>query len=231
MPQHSRGGTAYYVGEDPTEHLQAATDIMEAVHITAESHGSRDVRYEGTSPSKPDGHPTVGAIHTSRDTEAAADSPELQADLTETAIDFGFATQGPSADTPRSHRRLAHRPVKAVAKSLVRSGLRCPKCHLRSWICLCDRAPVEIDRRGKASGHQGRYMHPCLFSKHCATRPAHVHTLRPGNPSKACEADASPCHVVQFSLAHCLCRQVCEGQTLGLRQAALLVAPGPLSLD
>ena len=170
-PTFAREGTAYYVGEDPTEHFQAATDTMEAVHIiiTAESHGSRDARYEATSPSKPEGHPKVGAVHASRDTEAAADSPELQADLTETAIDFSFATQGPSADTPRSHRRLVHRPVKAVAKSLVRSGLRCPKCHLRSWICLCDRAPVEIDRRGKASGHQGRYMHPCLFSKHCTT--------------------------------------------------------------
>ena len=76
--------------------------------------------------------------------------------------------QGLSADTPRSHRSVVHRPVKAVAKSLVRSGLRCPKCHLRSWICLCDRAPVEIDRRGNASGLKGRHMHPCPFSKHCA---------------------------------------------------------------
>ena len=168
-PTFARRGTAYYVGEDPMEHFQATTNTMEAVHITAESQGSRDVRYEATSPSKPEGHPKVGAVHTSRDTEAAADSPELQADLIETAIDFSFATQGLPADTPRSHRRVVHRPVKAVAKSLVRSGLRCPKCHLRSWICLCDRAPVEMDRRGKASGHQGRYMHPCPFSKHCTT--------------------------------------------------------------
>ena len=130
----------------------------------AESQGSRDTRYEATSPSNPEGHPNVDAIQ-----EVAADSPELQEDLTETAIDFSFATQDPSAHAPRSHRRVAHRPVKAVAKSLVRSGLRCPKCHLRSWICLCDRAPVEIDRRGRASGHQGRYMHQCLFSKHCTT--------------------------------------------------------------
>ena len=122
-PKFARGGTAYYVGEDPMECSQAATNTMEAVNITAESQGSKDVRYEATSPSNPEGHPNVDAIHTFRDTEAAADSPELQEDLTETAIDFSFATQDPSAHALRSHRRVAHRPVKAVAKSLVRSGL------------------------------------------------------------------------------------------------------------
>ena len=45
----------------------------------------------------------------------------------------------------------------AATKSLVRSGLRCHKCFLRSRICLCDRAPVEIDRRDPASGTCGQY--------------------------------------------------------------------------
>ena len=168
-PKFARGGTAYYVGDDPMECSQAATNTVEAVNIIAESQGSEDERYEATSPSNPEGRPNVEAICTFRDTEAAADSPELQEDLIETAIDFSFATQDPPAHALRSHRHVAHRPVKAAAKSLVRSGLRCHKWHLRSWICLCDRAPVEIDRRGKASGHQRRYVHPCLLSKHCTT--------------------------------------------------------------
>ena len=38
---------------------------------------------------------------------------------------------------------------KAVTKLLVRSGLRCHKCHLKTWVCLCDRAPVELNNRGE----------------------------------------------------------------------------------
>ena len=166
-PALARGGTAYYVGDDPMGHSQATTYTRAEVRATTDSQGSRDVRYEATSPSKQEGHSQVGAAHTSQDTEAAENSLELQTDLTETAIDFSFATQGLSADTPRSHRRVAHRPVKAVAKSLVRSGLRCPKCHLRSWICLCGRAPVEIDRRGNASGLKGHAPMSVQQALHC----------------------------------------------------------------
>ena len=222
-PAFARGGTAYYVGDDPMESSQATTHTRAEVRATTDSQGSRDVRYEATSPSKQEGHSQVGAAHTSQGTEAAENSLELQTDLTETAIDFSFATQGLSADTPRSHRSTAYRPVKAVAKSLVRSGLRCPKCHLLSWICLCGRAPVEIDRRGNASGLKGRYMHPCPFSKHCTAIsyvPAADHCMGPLSGLATPRQQARQVLVPAFSFRS-LSRTACAGKSARAGHSAL----------
>ena len=53
---------------------------------------------------------------------------------------------------------------KAAAKMLVRSGLRCPRYFLKTWVCLCDRAPIEVDRRGTALNPSVRYWLFCLPS-------------------------------------------------------------------
>ena len=37
---------------------------------------------------------------------------------------------------------------------LVRSGLRCPRCLLKAWVCLCNRAPREIDRVEQRPSHR-----------------------------------------------------------------------------
>ena len=52
----------------------------------------------------------------------------------------------------------ASRQRKSAAKMMVRSGLRCHKCFLKTWVCLCDRAPRELDRRGTRSAQSELYM-------------------------------------------------------------------------
>ena len=65
-------------------------------------------------------------------------------------VDFSFGTR-PEVTAPPAVD-LVHTPrrPKAAGKMLVRSGLRCPRCLLKAWVCLCNRAPREIDRRGAA---------------------------------------------------------------------------------
>ena len=92
-----------------------------------------------------------------QDTDTQARSVAPHEDPYASAIDFGFAvtvTSGPATNTTEAQGRGQPR---AAAKSLVRSGLRCHKCFLKFWVCLCDRAPVEIDRRDPASGASGQY--------------------------------------------------------------------------
>ena len=52
----------------------------------------------------------------------------------------------------------ASRQRQSAAKMMVRSGLRCHKCFLKTWVCLCDRAPRELDRRGTRSAQSELYM-------------------------------------------------------------------------
>ena len=167
-PTLPRGRTAYYEGDEPLESSQAA-DYAESGTDPAVPEGGVAVRYEVSSPSSPKEQPEVESAHACRDEEAAATSRDFQEELIETAIDFCFAAHDSSARTRPPRRQVAHRPMKAAAKSLVRSGLRCHKCHLRSWVCLCDRAPLEIDRRGRSFEHQGQYMLTCLLGQTCTS--------------------------------------------------------------
>ena len=52
----------------------------------------------------------------------------------------------------------ASRQRQSAAKMMVRSGLRCHKCFSKTWVCLCDRAPRELDRRGTRSAQSELYM-------------------------------------------------------------------------
>ena len=123
-------------------------------HIQPENHGSEDASPLSELPADPE----------SEETDSTAVWPII---AEEDDIDFRFGTQMGDAEmgnrTPAdvAPHRVYGRP-KAAAKLLVRSGLRCYKCHLKAWVCLCDRAPVELDRRGTAPNPSERYMFICL---------------------------------------------------------------------
>ena len=80
-------------------------------------------------------------------------------EVDEVDVDFSFGTR-PEVTAPPAVD-LVHTPrrPKAAGKMLVRSGLRCPRCLLKAWVCLCNRAPREIDRRGAAPKPSERYRH------------------------------------------------------------------------
>ena len=117
------------------------------------------------------------------------ESPAARHGVTdEEDIDFHFGMRaGDPQPTARASvdvdlTRAPGRP-KAAAKMLVRSGLRCPKCLLKTWVCLCNRAPRELDRRGTAPRPYERYWLFCLPCRHfvvpfrpravCCWHPAH----------------------------------------------------------
>ena len=86
-------------------------------------------------------------------------------------IDFHFGMQaGVPQPTARAYADvgLTRAPggPKAAAMMIVRSGLRCPRCLLLTWICLCNRAPREVDRRGAAFSPSERYWLSCLPCTH-----------------------------------------------------------------
>ena len=145
----------------------------------------------------------------------------------EDVIDFRFGTQGSRTElghqrpTAASLQPLRGRP-KAVAKLLVRSGLRCHKCHLKTWVCLCDRAPVEVNRSGTEPGKSGPYMsshalnqfdvaasHWSMTESDQAARPGHAGALQDGRreaiPEASTESRFAPLHTGSMSagvLAH-----------------------------
>ena len=89
---------------------------------------------------------------------------------------------------PSSNVSLVHIPgrPKAAGKMLIRSGLRCPRCLLKTWVCLCNRAPRELDRRGTAPRPCERYWLLCLpcmhlFGLHCPRVLHGGHTVRSGS--------------------------------------------------
>ena len=49
----------------------------------------------------------------------------------------------------------------SAAKMMVRSGLRCSRCFLKAWVCLCNRASRELNRRGTRSAQSEQYMLAC----------------------------------------------------------------------
>ena len=49
----------------------------------------------------------------------------------------------------------------SAAKMMVRSGLRCSTCFLKAWVCLCNRAPRELNRRGTRSAQSEQCMLAC----------------------------------------------------------------------
>ena len=137
----------------------------------------------GTSPSRPE-HPTRTTASSSHDTdpEGAALSA-ARCDDSDEDIDFHFGL--PAGDPLPQHpdltawanvggdlARAPRRPL-AAAKMLIRSGLRCSTCFLKTWVCLCNRAPRELDRRGTVPSPSKRYR---LFCLPCL--PSAVH-LRP----------------------------------------------------
>ena len=80
-----------------------------------------------------------------------------------------------------------------AAKMMVRSGLRCRKCFLKAWVCLCDRAPRELKREETRSAQSESYMpasdactfqtDPILPSAGCELA---LTRLGQGGPSSTC---------------------------------------------
>ena len=145
--------------------------------------------YEATSPCRPEGHTCASAILCpTQDTDAPAGSTARSEDPVESAIDFGFVVQVGSGLESRAAGDGGQGKPRAAAKSLVRSGLRCHQCFLKSWICLCDRAPVEIDRRDTAPGTFGSYGLLYLLCMHppvplCPAVSDYLHDTYTGMPT------------------------------------------------
>ena len=160
--------TAYYADDSFSESSPDSTGADATCYREAEASCQDAKWYEATSPCRPEGHTCTSAILCpTQDTDAPAGSTARSEDPVESAIDFGFVVQVGSGLESRAAGDGGQGKPRAAAKSLVRSGLRCHQCFLKSWICLCDRAPVEIDRRDTAPGTFGSYgllyllcMHP-----------------------------------------------------------------------
>ena len=78
----------------------------------------------------------------------------------------------------------ASKRPKAAEMMVVRSGLRCPRCLLKAWVCLCNRAPIEIDRRRKKPSSCAHHIPLCLLRTISAmpTRQWTQHCLRTAHP-------------------------------------------------
>ena len=142
-------------------------------HFAADNYIHQEAEWSaGTSPPRPERHKSISV---SPDQDPDSEEPELSAarhnNTDEAGIDFRFGVQAgdpwPKTRTPLdvAFMRVPGRP-KAAAKLLVRSGLRCHRCLLKAWVCLCNRAPVELDRRGTAPSPSERYWLFCLPCKH-----------------------------------------------------------------
>ena len=129
-----------------------------------------------SSVSGPDGH----------EPESRATWPSF--DDAET-IDFDFGTQAGASqplgrDSPEGHIAGAAKRPKAAGMMVVRSGLRCPRWFLKAWVCLCHRAPIEIDRRRKKPSSCAHHIPLCLLRTISAmpTRQWTQHCLRTAHP-------------------------------------------------
>ena len=87
-------------------------------------------------------------------------------------------------DSPEGHITGASKRPKAAEMMVVRSGLRCPRCLLKAWVCLCNRAPIEIDRRRKKPSSCAHHIPLCLLRTISAmpTRQWTQHCLRTAHP-------------------------------------------------
>ena len=103
-------------------------------------------------------------------TEHPADlSDDLGEDIEESTSELGDGedTQPPECSQTWAVEGNYFRPVPrqrmSAAKMMVRSGLRCSRCFLKAWVCLCNRAPRELNRRGTRSAPSEQYMLACHF--------------------------------------------------------------------
>ena len=190
-PTQETWRSAYYEEEDMeagspeasnVDSLSGRSDADSSVHKEADWSA-------GTSPPWPEHH-TRTSVSPGHDPDPEGpESPAARRGVTdEEDIDFHFGMRaGDPQPTARASvdvdlTRAPARP-KAAAKMLVRSGLRCPKCLLKTWVCLCNRAPRELDRRGTAPRPYERYWLFCLPCRHlvvpfrpravCCWHPAH----------------------------------------------------------
>ena len=145
----------------------------------------------GTSPPWPEHH-TRTSVSPGHDPDPEGpESPVARHGVTdEEDIDFHF---GMRASVDVDLTRAPGRP-KAAAKMLVRSGLRCPKCLLKTWVCLCNRAPRELDRRGTAPRPYERYWLFCLPCRHFVVpfRPPEGGMLLASSTLRFSRSSASP---------------------------------------
>ena len=148
LPSRAPLSTAYYdVDSMDTGLLSGPSDTEH--HIHRETSGSEDASPQSRHQKDPDSE--------------EADSLAGRLNITDVDdIDLRFGAQmgnaGPENRTPADTTlQSMHGRPKAAAKLLVRSGLRRHRCHLKAWVCLCDRAPVELDRRGTAPSPSERY--------------------------------------------------------------------------
>ena len=134
-PLHS----AYYDEADADMASPEPSDVADGIQMG--TGGSEDA--------SPQSRPSVDRDPAGTPSSMAWPNPTEEDD-----IDFRFGAHEGHAELDRQHptgvtlQRMRGRP-KAVTKLLVRSGLRCHKCHLKTWVCLCDRAPVELNNRGE----------------------------------------------------------------------------------
>ena len=134
-PLHS----AYYDEADADMASPEPSDVADGIQMG--TGGSEDA--------SPQSRPSVDRDPAGTPSSMAWPNPTEEDD-----IDFRFGAHEGHAELDRQRptgvtlQRMRGRP-KAVTKLLVRSGLRCHKCHLKTWVCLCDRAPVELNNRGE----------------------------------------------------------------------------------
>ena len=181
--QQSAGSQVATGADSPPEHL--ATD--NSVH--------READWSAVISTARPGGPTRTSIRTEQDT--GSEDEELSAALSEDFdeggfdLSFGGLVGDPWPTTQASpDEAVGYMPgrPKAAAKMLVRSGLRCPLCFLRAWVCLCNRAPIELDRRGTAPCPSERYWLFCMPGLYpvvpfgpsvgCRWRTAHLGSAR-----------------------------------------------------